>query len=152
MYSFDKKLGTSEDRRRIADRRRQALVCPKDRRFRADRRLNNIAVEWIPFDEVHSHPSTREAFCRISRKNKMATPLRAKDTREHGLSRQASREKEPSPVRSWRINIFKRTQRTDVDQRTIADRRTKNIMQPFNRRVRPDRRLNNISVEWITFE
>jgi hypothetical protein len=136
----------------MPDRRRQARGYPKDRRVRADRRLNDISVEWIPFDEVHSHPSTRDAFSRISRKDRKAAPVPARDARVKGLSRQSRCEKEPSPRRSWRIDIFQRTQTTAVEQRKITDRRTKNLKLQYNRRVRPDRRLNNICVEWITFE
>ena len=142
MNIFDKKLVTSGDLRKIADRRRQALAWPNERRLRPDRRLNNISVEWVPFDEVNTHPITRDAFCSISRKNKKVVQLRENDTGQ----------KERAQIKSWGLNIFKRTQRTDVEERTKTDRRTKNIKQSFNRRVRPDRRLNNICVEWITFE
>jgi len=114
--------------------------------------LNNISVEWIPFDEVNSHPCTRGAFCGINRKDKKAVQLREKDAGQKEPSGQTGCEKEQSKIKSWGINIFRRTQRADVEQRTITDRRSKNIKQPFDRRVRPDRRLNNISIEWITFE
>jgi hypothetical protein len=152
VNSFDKKTGTSRDLRRIADRRRQELAWPNERRVRPDRRLNNISVEWIPFDEVKTHPSTRGAFCSINRKGKKAVQLRENDTGQNEPSRQTQCEKERAQIKSWGFNIFKRTQKTDVEERTLTDRRTKNIKQPFDRRVRPDRRLNNISIEWITFE
>ena len=140
MNVFDNSFGRASDLRKNADRRREDRKCPKDRRIRADRRLNNISVEWIPFDEVYTHPSTRDAFCSINRNDKNTAPIPARC------------EKRPSLIKSWRINIFKRTQSTDIEERTITDRRTKNVKVPYNRRVRPDRRLNNISVQWITFE
>jgi len=152
VNSFDKIPGTSRDLRKITDRRRQALAWPNERRFQPDRRLNNISVEWIPFNEVNSHPSTRDIFCSINRKDKKAVQLREKKAGQKEPSRQTGCEKEQSKIKSWGINIFRRTQRADVEQRTITDRRSKNIKQPYNRRVRPDRRLNNISIEWITFE
>jgi len=114
--------------------------------------LKNILVEWIPFNAVNTHPSTRGAFCSINKKGKKAVQLREKDTGQKEPSRQTRCEKERAQIKSWRFNIFKRTQRADVEERTITDRRTKNIKQPFNRRVRADRRLNNISLEWITLE
>ena len=152
MNSFDKGCGTSDDRRKITDRRKQQLAWSNDRRLRPDRRLNNISVEWIPFNEVSIHPITRDAFCSVRTEGKKAGQLRGEDTQEKESSRQTQSNKERSPIRSWRLNIFKRTQRVDVEQRTITDRRKKNIDVPYNRRVRPDRRLNNISLEWITFE
>jgi hypothetical protein len=152
VSSFDKKPGKRADLRRITDRRRQSRAWPTERRFRADRRLNNISVEWIPFDEVYSHPGTRDAFCSIGRKNSKTVHPPAKDARKRGLSGQTRCDKERSQKRPWRIDIFKRTQRSYVEQRTITDRRMKNIKLPYNRRVRPDRRLNNISLEWITYE
>ena len=35
------------------------------------------------------------------------------------------------------------------DRRCIPDRRTHTQPSNFNRRVRPDRRLNNILVDWV---
>jgi hypothetical protein len=35
------------------------------------------------------------------------------------------------------------------DRRFIPERRTHNLPLTYNRRVRPDRRLNNIFVEWV---
>lgn len=152
MNSFDKKVARRVDLRRITDRRRRALAFRTERRFQADRRLNNIGVEWIPFDEVYSHPDTRDVFGRISKKSKQAMQLPSKEERVNEPSRKSRCVKKPPQVQSWRSNIFKRVQRTDVEQRTITDRRTRNIRLPYNRRVRPDRRLNNIAFEWITFE
>ena len=140
------------DRRKTTDRRREIISWPKDRRVRPDRRLNNISVEWIPFNEVSSHPVTRDAFCSAHKKGKNIEHLHGKDRREKESSKQSQCDKERSPINFSRINIFKRTQGSDVEQRKIHDRRTKNIELPYDRRVRPDRRLNNISVELITFE
>jgi hypothetical protein len=36
-----------------------------------------------------------------------------------------------------------------VDRRKLFDRRTENGPVSYNARVRPDRRINNISVEWL---
>ncbi len=33
-----------------------------NRRVAPDRRLNNIAVEWIPFTRIHLHPIARLVF------------------------------------------------------------------------------------------
>ena len=140
------------DRRKTTDRRRGIISWPKDRRVRPDRRLNNISAEWIPFNEVNSHPVTRDAFCNARKEGKNMVHSRGKDRREKEPSKQARCDKERSPIIFSRINIFKRTQRSDVEQRTTHDRRTKNIKLPYDRRMRPDRRLNNISVDWITFE
>jgi hypothetical protein len=138
------------DRRKPNDRRKGIIARPNDRRVRPDRRLNNISVEWIPFNEINTHPSTRGAYCNRNRKNTKAVKLHGKD----GGQKQFPRETrcEQAQIKSWGLNIFKRTQGADVEQRRITDRRTKDIKQPFERRVRPDRRLSNISVEWITFE
>jgi hypothetical protein len=38
-----------------------------------------------------------------------------------------------------------------MNQRNVTDRRTRQQKRHNDRRVRPDRRLNNISVEWIPF-
>lgn len=140
------------DRRKIVDRRRETISWPNDRRVRPDRRLNNISAEWIPFNEVYSHPDTRDAFCSIRREGKNAEPLRGKDWRKKGSSTQTRCDKQRSPIVSLGINIFKRIQKSDIEQRITTDRRTKNIQKPYDRRVRPERRLNNISVEFITFE
>ena len=136
MRIYKKASGTRSNRRKTTDRRREIIWWPKDRRVRPDRRVNNISVEWIPFDEVNSHPMTKDAFCSASRKDKAAVRLCDKGMR----------------LKSHEMNIFKRNQKAIVEERAMADRRTKDIKVPYNRRVRPDRRLNNISVEWITFE
>ena len=140
MSIYRKSSGPSSDQRKVTDRRRQALAWPNERRLRPDRRLNSISVEWIPFNEVSVHPITRNAFANNRTMSKKEGQLRGNNTREK------------EPTKSWASNIFKRNQKADVEERTITDRRTKNIKQPFDRRVRPDRRLNNISVELITFE
>jgi len=152
MRIYRKLSGPSSDQRKVTDRRRQELAWPNERRLRPDRRLNSISVEWIPFNEVYFHPITRDAFGSNRAMGKKSGQMRGKDTREKDPSRRARCDKEKSPTRSWASNIFKRNQRADVEQRSITDRRTMNIKLAYNRRVRPDRRLNNISIEWITFE
>jgi hypothetical protein len=39
-----------------------------------------------------------------------------------------------------------------VDRRKGTDRRTQNLKLSYDRRVKPDRRLNNISAEWIPID
>jgi hypothetical protein len=136
VHIYNKTSSKRSDQRKATDRRKEIISWPTDRRVRPDRRVNNISVEWIPFDEVNSHPITKDAFCSASRKDKTTVQLCDKGTR----------------LKSHEMNIFRRNQRANVEERTITDRRTKDIKLPYNRRVRPDRRLNNISVEWITFE
>jgi hypothetical protein len=57
-----------KNRRKTVDRRAnnhmQDLRFGCNRRYRADRRLNSIEVEWIPIDSVGAHPVTRLAFSR----------------------------------------------------------------------------------------
>jgi hypothetical protein len=142
--------GMISDRRKATDRRREILASPNDRRVRPDRRLNNISVEWIPFNEINNHPTTRDAFCSSRRNKGNAVKLHKTDTGPKEPPRQTRSGQ--AQIRFWGLDIFKRTQEADVEQRSMTDRRTKNIKQPFDRRVRPDRRLNNISLEWITFE
>ncbi len=60
-----------KDRRKKTDRRN----CGKERdrndkcnrRMSPDRRLNNIRVEWIPFNRIHLHPKTRSVFSSLKR-------------------------------------------------------------------------------------
>ena len=40
----------------------------------------------------------------------------------------------------------------EADRRKGTDRRTQDLKLPYDRRVRPDRRLNNISTEWIPID
>jgi hypothetical protein len=64
----NQRMKTMKDRREKTDRRfsgkehDRADKC--NRRNSPDRRLNNIQVEWIPFNHVHLHPQTRELFSR----------------------------------------------------------------------------------------
>ncbi|HYQ71169.1 MAG TPA: hypothetical protein VET88_04475 [Gammaproteobacteria bacterium] len=57
-----------QNRRKIPDRRannhKQDLLFGCNRRYRADRRLNSIHVEWIPIDTIRAHPVTRLVFSR----------------------------------------------------------------------------------------
>jgi hypothetical protein len=52
------------ERRKTKDRRTgsQKRGLARNRRNRPDRRLNSIAVEWIPLEVVHAHPLTRKTF------------------------------------------------------------------------------------------
>jgi len=55
-----------QERRKKVDRR----ICGKqqdradkcNRRISPDRRLNNIHVEWIPFNHIHLHPQINRLF------------------------------------------------------------------------------------------
>jgi hypothetical protein len=47
------------------------------------------------------------------------------------------------------VGVFKKRLSARVGRRKITDRRTQEQKLPYDHRVRPDRRLNNISVEWI---
>ena len=55
-----------QERRKKADRRTsdktQDRIDKCNRRISPDRRLNNISVEWIPFNHIHIHPLTRTVF------------------------------------------------------------------------------------------
>jgi hypothetical protein len=69
--------GRMEDRRKHADRRsfnmQQEKAYPGNRRRFPDRRLNSIAVEWVPLSHVHDHPATGSMLAgllgRIARKS-----------------------------------------------------------------------------------
>ena len=137
------------DSRRIKDRRRHNLVWEKERRVRPDRRLNNISVEWIPFGEVYSHPSTRDAFCSINRNVKTEVQSCHMDVREKEPIKAAWREKKRWPISGSEANIFKRNQSVRVEQRKGTERRRHKIKLPYDRRIRADRRISKISVEWI---
>ena len=54
---FRNRSSATLDLRKIADRRMQQQILPYNRRVHPDRRLSNIAVEWIPFDDVISQPT-----------------------------------------------------------------------------------------------
>ena len=57
-----------ERRERAVDRRGSEFSKDSlhkcNRRFRPDRRLNSIQVEWIPLDKINIHPATRMVFSR----------------------------------------------------------------------------------------
>lgn len=57
-----------EERRTDIDRRDnnhlRDRLCKSNRRNRPDRRLNNIAMEWVPMENVLLHPTTRRVFSR----------------------------------------------------------------------------------------
>jgi hypothetical protein len=54
------------NRRKTTDRRgydlQQDRMFKRNRRTQADRRLNNIKVEWIPIRYISLHPATRLVF------------------------------------------------------------------------------------------
>jgi hypothetical protein len=56
------------DRRFITDRRINSQPFNSNRRFRPDRRLNNLLVEWIPSNEVVLHPHLFKAYMRSNTK------------------------------------------------------------------------------------
>lgn len=130
MGIFNNKFSVNADLRKVSDRRIKEHKRRFDRRVRPDRRLNNISVEWIPFSEVTSHPTIREALS--SRRNKS----KATETRV----------KKQTAVATYKCKLD-----TSVNLRKVIDRRTQVKKLSFNRRVQPDRRLSNILVEWIPF-
>ena len=114
--------------RKVTERRIRQQKWRHDRRARPDRRLNNISVEWIPFSEVSTRPAIRESLSRPKDRERSShipkcEPLLA-----------GPFENQWSPL---------------VDRRNVDDRRTRQQVRSCNRRVQPDRRLNNIFVEWI---
>jgi hypothetical protein len=127
---FKNKLGATVDLRNVTDRRTREQKRPYDRRVQPDRRLSNILAEWIPFSEITSHPTIREALSRRRNKKKAI----------------GTRIKEQSVV-----GIFKNKLSVTVDTRKVPDRRTREQKRPYDRRVQPDRRLSNILVEWIPY-
>jgi hypothetical protein len=130
---FKKKLSATDDLRKGTDRRTQEQKRSYDRRVRPDRRLSNILVEWISFSEITSHPTIREALS--SRRNKKKAP--------------ETRRKEQPVVGAFKP--FKNKLSATVDLRKVTDRRIQEQQRPYDRRVRPDRRLSKISVEWIPY-
>ena len=130
MTSIKSKLDINADRRKIADRRTREQQWRHDRRVCPDRRLSNISVEWISFSEVALRPDIRESLC--SPKN----------------SNQSRGTKRCEPLSA---GPFENQWSPTVDRRNVTDRRTRQEKRPYNRRVRPDRRLNNIFMEWILY-
>jgi len=129
MGRFICKSDVIRDLRKVTERRTREQKWRHDRRVRPDRRLNNISVERIPFGEVTLNPAVRESPPRGNNRNQEYRTPRI----EHSL-----------------VCNFKNKSGPDVDLRKVTERRTQQQWQSYNRRVHPDRRLNNISVEWIT--
>ena len=127
MDAFWKRLKSVSDRRKVADRRSHNQTRPYNRRMRPDRRLNNILVEWIPFGEIALQPAVRES-----------------------LTRHRSTKRLPAVCKNYPsvVNIFTNTFDRTKDLRKVDDRRVREHKLPYDRRMRPDRRLNNIVVEW----
>jgi hypothetical protein len=121
-------LGATVDLRKTTERRTREQKWRHDRRVRPDRRINNISVEWIPFSEVILRPAIRASFCR------------------HKNTNQSSQNPRCEPLLA---GPFENQWSPLVDRRNVTDRRTRKEERPYNRRVQPDRRLNNIFVEWI---
>lgn len=117
------------DLRKGTERRTREQKWRHDRRVRPDRRLNNISVERIPFSEVTLKPRIRKVpCCGINKNQAQGTPRNEQSV----------------------VCTFKNKSGPNVELRKVAERRAQEQFRPFNRRVHPDRRLNNISVEWIT--
>jgi hypothetical protein len=133
------KGGVRSDVRRVSDRRRREQIWLNDRRVRPDRRLNNIAVEWIPFADVKLHPIVNDAL--VSHRIKKRVSVTCDENRQ-GNERRGSEQSI--------MGIFQNTRYPMLDLRKGRDRRTHDQKQPYDRRSQPDRRLNQISVEWIT--
>jgi hypothetical protein len=123
-----KRLKLNADRRNVAERRIREQKRPNNLRVRPDRRLNNIMVEWIPCGEIAWHPAVRESLVSQRKKKRMALQ---RNTYQAVL------------------NIFKNKYVNTRDLRSVGDRRVHEQKLSFDRRVRPDRRLGNILVEWL---
>jgi hypothetical protein len=124
-------LNTNADRRKIADRRTREEQWRHDRRVCPDRRLSNISVELIPFSEVALRPDIRDSLC-----------IRKKSNQSRGTKR----------CEPLSTGPFENQWSPPVDRRIVTDRRVRQEKHPYNRRVRPDRRLNNIFMEWIPYK
>lgn len=121
-------VGVNVDQRKVTDRRIREQKWRHDRRVRPDRRINNISVEWIPFSEVSLRPAIRDSLCRTKNRNQPSGTTRCEPLSTGPFENQWS------PI---------------ADRRNVTDRRYRQQARPYNRRVQPDRRLNNIFVEWI---
>jgi hypothetical protein len=122
------RLGATVDLRKATERRTREQKWRHDRRVRPDRRLNNISVEWVPVSEVTFRSAIRESLRHPEVRNQSSKTPRCEPLLAGPFENQWS------PV---------------VDRRNVTDRRTRLEVRPYNRRVQPDRRLNNIFVEWI---
>ena len=130
MARIKSKLDINVNRREITDRRTKEHKRPYDRRVCPERRLSNISVEWIPFSEVALRPDIRKSLCIPKKSNQSSGTQRCEPLSTGPFENQWS---------------------PTVDRRNVTDRRTRQEKLAYNRRVRPDRRLNNISVEWIPY-
>lgn len=131
MGMFNSKSNVNVELRKVTDRRTKEQKHRHDRRVRPDRRLNNISVEWIPFTEVTFHPTIKDALCNHRTKNQAnKTPI----------------------IEQSLLCIFRNNSGDTLDLRKVSDRRMQQQIRPYNRRVHPDRRLSNISVECIPYE
>jgi hypothetical protein len=121
-------LGTV-DRRKATERRTREQKWRHDRRVRPDRRLNNISAEWIPLSEVPSRPSIRDSLYRPKNNNHQSS--------------------KPPKCEPLLAGPFENQWSPIANRRNVTDRRTRQEVRTYTRRVQPDRRLNNIFVEWI---
>ena len=129
MGIFRNNFDPNRDLRKVTERRTREQKWRHDRRVRPDRRLNNISVDRILFSEVTLNPTVRKASCGGDHKNQA--------------------EGNPRNEQSL-VCIFKNKLGPNRDLRKVTDRRIREQKWRHDRRVHPDRRLNNISVEWIT--
>ena len=130
MDKFKTKSGPAVDLRKVTERRTLEQKWRHDRRVRPDRRLNNISMQRIHFSEATFKLLTRKvSCCGINMKLAQGTPRNEQSV----------------------VCIFKNKSGPKVELRKVAERRAQQQVRPFNRRVHPDRRLNNISVEWIRY-
>jgi hypothetical protein len=134
MDMFKNTQHAHADLRKVTDRRIHEQKRRYDRRVLPDRRLNNISAEWIPINEITSRPTIRKALI-CCRNKTMAS---------------GARERKRWRAEQSLVCIFKNKLSSSVELRKVHDRRTVQQERPYNRRVQPDRRLNNISVEWIS--
>ena len=76
MGMFNSKSNVNVELRKVTDRRTKEQKHRHDCRVRPDRRLNNISVEWVPFNEVTFRPTIKDALCNHRTKNQAnKTPI-----------------------------------------------------------------------------
>ena len=127
---FKRALSANVGQRNLTDRRIHEQRWRHDRRVCPDRRLSNISVEWIPFSEVTLGPDIRESLCSPKNNNQSSGTQRCEPLSTGPFENQWS---------------------PTVDRRNVTDRRIRQEKRPYNRRVRPNRRLNNIFMESIPY-
>ena len=132
MGIFKGKSDPEAELRNVTERRTREQKWRHDRRVQPDRRLNNISVKMIPLCESTFTPATREASCCVASYMNQA---KGSPRNEHSV-----------------VCVFKRNKSGHfAELRKVTERRVQQQLRPYNRRGHPDRRLNNISVEWISY-